>query len=214
MPFSIGRESDSISDDERKRLGEFLASGSLYGTLDIEGTWSFGNGVEHVLPPHIQRSCDSKLCQGFESTWTLGHLGEQILAGACAGVAYLCRNCGTTFHVWFRWDFVPSVSETRATIQEVERVLGGSVLLTRGDREPSPGTFHFEKVGQHPAPTVKVPRDLSDALGSHGDLYRKALICRNQGFGIGALAYFRRALEETMNEMLALLAEALKEEGA
>jgi hypothetical protein len=37
-------------------------------------------------------------------------------------------------------------------------------------------------------------------------LYKNALICRNQNFGIGALAYMRRVVENKTNELIEVIA--------
>ncbi len=45
------------------------------------------------------------------------------------------------------------------------------------------------------------------------DLYRKALTSRNFGYGIGALAYLRRIVENKMNDLLDLIEEAVRQDG-
>src|SRR5205823_3425555 len=40
--------------------------------------------------------------------------------------------------------------------------------------------------------------------------YRKALTCRNSNFGIGALAYLRRVVEDEMNRLLELTVDVAK----
>jgi len=60
----------------------------------------------------------------------------------------------------------------------------------------------------HPAP------DLEKRLGpSDAGLYRKALTSRNFNFGIGALAYLRRIVENRMNDLLDLIEEAAFQDG-
>jgi hypothetical protein len=131
------------------------------------------------------------------------------LSGACSGLVYVCRNCGAPFHVWFWWQYVQASAPEG--LDALKKVLGPRALNL--EDWPS-GVFTFQKAGQLPAPSVSVPRDLSQALGAHAELYRRALVCRNQGFGIGAHAYLRRVVEETMNEWLELLVAALTEGGA
>jgi translation elongation factor EF-1beta len=60
----------------------------------------------------------------------------------------------------------------------------------------------YEKVAHYPRPSIKASAAISKALGESADLYRKALICRNQGFGIAALAYIRRVVEDKTNELI------------
>jgi hypothetical protein len=65
----------------------------------------------------------------------------------------------------------------------------------------------FYKVGQVPELREKVDQTLLKALGSNGELYRKALRSRAFGFGIGALAYLRRIVEDATDTLLDLLEE-------
>jgi hypothetical protein len=70
---------------------------------------------------------------------------------------------------------------------------------------------NFWKVGQSPELLEHIPSTLARALGSSGSLYRKALRSRSFGFGIGALAYLRRIVEDTTDKLLTLLREDLWE---
>lgn len=64
-----------------------------------------------------------------------------------------------------------------------------------------------EKVGQLPEPSIKIPRTLEGHLGDDADTYKKGLICRNQRFGIGAVSYFRRVVENKPSELIEVVAE-------
>jgi len=122
-----------------------------------------------------------------------------------AAAGYRCKNCGADFEVWFRWRY--QYSKEAAENAQLLAALAGDV-------EHPQGEFHFQKVGQHPAPTVNLPPDLGKALCKHQGLYRKAMVSRNQNYGIDALAYFRRIVEDTANDMLDLLIDALREQKA
>ena len=67
----------------------------------------------------------------------------------------------------------------------------------------------FIKVGQDPALETDPPSELK-LESADTALYKKALTCRNFSFGIGALAYLRRVVENRMNALLDLVAEAAK----
>jgi hypothetical protein len=127
-----------------------------------------------------------------------------------AGSSTFCRNCEAPFHVWFFWKY----ASTRAA-EDIETI---NRALRIGDAPPltskPAGRFIFEKVGQLPPLSVKVPRELQKALGAQAALYRRAIIARNMGHGIGAHAYFRRVVEETMDEMLTMLVATLVNDGA
>jgi len=46
------------------------------------------------------------------------------------------------------------------------------------------------------------------------DFYRKALTCRNSNFGLAALAYLRRVVENRINDVLDLIVDAAKALGS
>jgi hypothetical protein len=108
------------------------------------------------------------------------------IAGAYAGsgssfrwVVYRCNNCGAN-HAF--------VAVT------VESGSGGYVVT---------------KIGQYPPLEEDVPVGLRALLTKEDvDLYKKALRSRNYNFGLGALSYLRRVVENRMNQFLDLIAEA------
>jgi hypothetical protein len=64
------------------------------------------------------------------------------------------------------------------------------------------------KVGQYPAPSVALPKGLEKNLGLEASsLYRKALICKNNGFGLAAASYIRRVVEDKTNEVIEVAAQ-------
>jgi hypothetical protein len=73
----------------------------------------------------------------------------------------------------------------------------------------------LRKVGQEPAWSVRVPPQVAKALpGDRVDFFKKGLICMSQGFGLGAVAYFRRVVEDIANDLIDLVEQAAKLEGA
>jgi hypothetical protein len=74
------------------------------------------------------------------------------------------------------------------------------------------GTGVFLKIGQYPPLEDVPPPELEKTLGAEDfDLYKKALRSRNFNYGIGALAYLRRVVENRMNLILDLLAETARD---
>lgn len=61
---------------------------------------------------------------------------------------------------------------------------------------------HIEKIGQFPPPSISIDENLKKMLGKHQDIFRKGLICENQGYGIGAFAYYRRIIEAIIDDLL------------
>jgi hypothetical protein len=70
------------------------------------------------------------------------------------------------------------------------------------------------KAGQYPKLEISIPKEFEKALGGRAGLYLKGMTSRHNGYGIGAVSYFRRLIEETTDEMLDLLSEAVKATGA
>jgi len=215
MVFSIPPPLPRVSDADRTAIGKFLVAGALYQKLTVPGLRFDGDSLTAILPREIQRACETAKCGSFESGWLLHKLSEDATPET-AVATYCCRNCGASFEVCLRWGYSHSEKARRAReeARAKDRILRAAGGVGLGDPEPAQAEFSFQKVGQYPAPTVTLPPDFAKALGTHQDLYRKGLVSRNQGYGIGALAYFRRIVEDTMNNMLGLLAEALREHNA
>src|SRR5216684_9365880 len=47
------------------------------------------------------------------------------------------------------------------------------------------------KFGQLPAQSARVPHSIENRLGHSAGFYKKALTCRNEGYGLAAVAYYR-----------------------
>jgi hypothetical protein len=59
--------------------------------------------------------------------------------------------------------------------------------------------------------TIEPPRDLAKILGKEDTaLYKKVLIDASISHGVGALAYFRRVIENKVNQLIDLVAEAAR----
>lgn len=68
------------------------------------------------------------------------------------------------------------------------------------------------KIGQFPAWETSGNPNIEKMLGSHSGYYKKGLICESQGYGIGAFGYYRRIVEETIDELLSEISELLSGE--
>jgi hypothetical protein len=72
-------------------------------------------------------------------------------------------------------------------------------------------TCTVRKFGQSPAWSIAVSDAVARALPADAlTFYRKAVICSSQNFGLGAAAYFRRVVEETVGDLLDLIEQAAK----
>jgi hypothetical protein len=69
------------------------------------------------------------------------------------------------------------------------------------------------KIGQFPAPSAKIPNQIESRLGASAIFYRRALTSRNQGYGLGAVAYLRRVIENKTNELIDVVIESAQSMG-
>jgi len=69
---------------------------------------------------------------------------------------------------------------------------------------------YLMKVGQWPSWLPIIGKDFEKILGDNLNIYKKGLYCENEGCGIGAFAYYRRVVENTIYGLLDDLAEAIK----
>lgn len=67
------------------------------------------------------------------------------------------------------------------------------------------------KVGQYPAWEIKGDINLEKLLGDHASYYSKGLVCESQGYGIGAFSYYRRIVEEVIDNLLDEISELLND---
>jgi hypothetical protein len=70
------------------------------------------------------------------------------------------------------------------------------------------GNGSIMKVGQFPRKSIRVPHDVEKRLGASTDFYQKALTSESEGYGLGAVAYFRRVIEDKTNELIDVVADA------
>lgn len=158
-------------------IGEFVENGPLFSEFPFEGDFTF--------PKRLMRLCDRECC-GKETTWVLTKSEKEYwVSGNYYVGGYKCGLCdGNSLVVivkptlWRRQPaIVPATQDTYTATK-------------------------YEKVTHYPRPTIRIPDGIVKVLGESSALYRKALICRNQGFGIAALAYARRVVEDKTNALI------------
>lgn len=135
------------------------------------------------LPKVIAMYCDNKLC-GKDTLWETGIYGGTVHQDAWKSATYKCRNCDTAQVTYhFHW-------------------------------YKTQDSFNFVKFGQWPALERRISPELKKHLGGEDyALYQKALRCRSQNLGAGALAYMRRVVENRTNELLEMIAAEAKRSG-
>jgi hypothetical protein len=73
--------------------------------------------------------------------------------------------------------------------------------------------YILQKIGQHPASSIAISRSLGAHLGESATMYKKALISRNQGYGIAAVAYLRRIVEDKTDELIDIVGQLARGRG-
>jgi hypothetical protein len=68
---------------------------------------------------------------------------------------------------------------------------------------------YIMKVGQEPPWEITPDRTLEKTLGAHAEYYKKGLVCESQSYGIGAFAYYRRIVEEVIDDLLAAIPDLM-----
>jgi len=87
-------------------------------------------------------------------------------------------------------------------------LFGGNPSTTANEGQ---GTSPYVmKIGQYPPWSIEPPKELKAVLGEYEDLYKRGTICESQGYGIGAFAYYRRIVEDTIDQLLADIANLIE----
>lgn len=187
----------TLKPEDYKKLSEVIARGPLYipmkFTLQVDArTASLSMGIPGGRPPTL----DFRLtplaaivpeqlendCPPCEKvTWHSRRTINSSQGGGLEAVAYLCKNC-----------------ETAALTVWIRWNIQKEIVT-------------FEKCGQHPKLEIHPAKNLDKVLGEKAALYRKGLISRHQGYGLGAVAYLRRVIEDTIDEMIDALLQAMRE---
>jgi hypothetical protein len=168
------------------KLSEILVSGSLYQNFVYLGRNChptkrlYGSTPARYgeLPKQLRMYCKHERCKA-QTWWEVGDEDVSFTSRFINQRQYKCRNCGASYQYYhFIWQ-----EQTDCNL--------------------------FIKVGQWPPLSVEPSPELAKALGSEDTaLYKKGLIEFNFGHGIGSVAYFRRVLENKINSLLDLVAEA------
>ncbi|WP_263418690.1 hypothetical protein [Terriglobus albidus] len=160
---------------------------------------------EFKVPDRIAFHCSGE-CKAT-TDWFLVYSETPLGSGASRGtppdetiksVAYHCFRCRKmTLTVVYR-----EIGKEERPVATVPS------SFSRGFKVPTiPVLTDVMKVGQFPAPRIVIPQKLEKNLGEDAvELYRKAMICRNSGFGLAAVGYMRRIVEDKTNELIEVAA--------
>src|SRR5260370_42074282 len=152
--------------------------------------------LEAVLPEVLNASCARCFNSNVPTTtWKLLSAGDD----RCV---YQCVSCSTeTVTYYLRLEPLAKERKQVPPTTLANRLSGGiREVVTRAK---------VTKVGQVPQWMAPVPRLLQRALGPEGiEHYRKGSACVREGVGIGAAAYFRRLVEDHVDDILKVVEEA------
>lgn len=149
------------------------------------------------LPDELNLFCESRKCGGSRVFKLLNDSSLEF-------GQYCCSNCSlTTYRFLLDWE--------RSHEQEEH-----SYVSPDGQ---AADLMNYEvgkvaKTGQDPEPREYISAELAKRLGDvHGRYYRTAIRLRNFKAGIGSLAYLRRVVEDTVNDLLTIVADEARAEG-
>ncbi len=144
-----------------------------------------------ALPERLHRDCDVCTDAG-QTTWS-----KDTSTTSSTGLhTYGCMSCRRSRIVFMLALVIIKKEETPARISghlpDVHLV-----------------SYAIEKTGQYPAWEAPLSRTLSKALGKEGrTLFIKGASSLRAGRGIGAVAYFRRIIENHVDDILRMVAES------
>lgn len=193
------KASDGVAEKKKVTPEEFITRSPLYVVECVDG---------FALPAKISFECNGP-CKK-ETTWTKTYGPENVNSRnfSIKSFAYHCGLCDRS-----RLTVIYKVVKKEKRLEPV-RYVGG---LSRTPPPPPSETeveVEVMKVGQYPALSTVLPAGLEKNLGEDAaTLYRKGLICRHNGFGLAAVAYIRRVVEDKTNELIEVAASLAETRG-
>jgi hypothetical protein len=156
---------------------DFVTKWPLYTPFDFH---------EYKSPDRISFHCPR--CSK-ETTWAISFRREERFLFF---IEYHCTLCGGA-----------DLSVVYRTSRRVPKVYN-----TPSGQETIYLSAQVEKVGQFPPLSIDIPKSLEKNLGPEAtSLYKRALINRNEGYGLGAVTYIRRVVEDKTDELIEVVAQ-------
>ena len=87
---------------------------------------------------------------------------------------------------------------------------GRLFVLETGETD---GKSFIRKIGQKPDWEVILEDRVVQSLGTREALFRRGIDCESSGYGVGAYAYYRRVVEDIIDELLDLIQPLIEREG-
>lgn len=167
---------------------EFLEKYPLYKKYPSNLEW-FSSITSGIQADQMQKPAIKVFCSVCKSDQTFNMVNEyydtyanEIVGNSIRQLIYKCASCGRgTYHYL--------------------------VLFLIAEKDKSKNHYILEKVGQFPAWSIDMEKDLESILEDNAQYYKKGLVCESQGYGIGAHAYYRRIVEDVIGELLESIGE-------
>lgn len=125
---------------------------------------------------HCEVCCSDQTFNMVNEYYEIGGVVDCPISGMIVRAEYICSACRRGKRI-----FLIKISESPKSKKE---------------------GFSIQKVGQYPAWSIDMDKELEKILGEYSDLYKKGLICESQSYGIGAYGYFRRITEDVIDKLL------------
>jgi hypothetical protein len=186
---------------------EFITKAPLYVKNKVDG---------FSAPASISFDCYGE-CKK-ETTWYRTHYDEvvgkgsggsdQVADWSLRSVAYKCFKCGkASLTVIYR----ETGKESRQISPQPATGIPRNVTTPPSTTQV---LVDVMKVGQYPALSISIPKALEQNLGKDAaELYRKAIISRNNGYGLASAVYTRRVVEDKTNELIQVAADLAESHG-
>jgi hypothetical protein len=187
-------------------LREFLQSSPLYRRVKLQ---LVNPAMQVDFPEALSMPCPDPACKAQPTTtWRLLRT-EAGLFGPGQLIAYVCAHCGR-----MRYSFWVVTVPGEQARKSVPHVQSGPALGVRVGPLAGFRAFTLFKIGQYPSWSITPAKEVERALSPEDlELYKNGLVCMSQAYGIGALGYFRRVVENAVSGLLDLVEEAAQTDG-
>ncbi len=187
--MSTSEQDQAAAVRPQKSLAEFLEStppGIIADIPDLLTITSQGHCV--VAQPDIQLHCPSETCEGAR---VFQAISDWIYAGDDPSekygyAIYRCRNCNKTLKIY-------------------------ALRIQKNADSFDKGTAC--KVGEVPLFGPPTPLNVLSLVGSDREMYIQGRRAEDQGFGFGALAYYRRVVENQKSRIIREISRVAKKFG-
>ena len=143
-----------------------------------------------INTPELELHCSYDLCNGDRFFRCINVLNEGQLWEPRTPyyfyVTYQCANCTKTIKLYALSAIIDTLGESHGICY---------------------------KFGEYPPYGPPVPSRLIKLIGPDRDIFLQGRRCENQGFGIGAFAYYRRVVENQKNRILEKIVEVSEKSG-